>query len=32
LLTHQPLPMGHGAPQPWPALPAGSEILSVSTP
>jgi hypothetical protein len=32
LLTHQPLPMGQGAPEPWPVLPAGSETLSVSTP
>jgi hypothetical protein len=27
LLTHQPLPMGQGAPEPWPALPPGSETL-----
>ena len=32
LLMHQPLPMGHGAPEPWPVLPVGSETLSVSTP
>jgi hypothetical protein len=32
LLTHQPLPMGQGAPEPWPVLPVGSETLSVSTP
>ena len=32
LLMHQPLPMGHGAPEPWPVLPVGRETLSVSTP
>lgn len=31
LLTHQPLPMGQGAPEPWPVLPVGSETLAVST-
>jgi hypothetical protein len=32
LLTHQPLPMGRGAPEPWPVLPAASETLTASTP
>lgn len=31
LLTHQSLPMGHGAPEPWPVLPVGSETLAIST-
>jgi hypothetical protein len=29
LFNHQPLPIGHGCPEPWPALPMSPDILSL---
>jgi hypothetical protein len=29
LFNHQPLPIGHGCPEPWPALPISPDILSL---